>query len=310
MKEHSVKLERADESGATYLSIVIRCRNEAASLRKIMDILDKQRCDFSWEVVIVDNASEDKTPEIAGEFGAKYVLLPKKEFTYGRAINAGIEAAQGKLILLLSAHAIPLGSDFLNQCVRPFDDPEIVAARCIFVNLKKQTSEWNNPIVIHYPDAKEQDRVEASSEDWASQYPAATCGVYRRTAWKKIKFDETIEGAEDVLWASQTLRQGGKIYCCAEAFYIYTRNRTTLEQIRRQRRLRIGMYRVTGISSMNWGTFFTRTLRALFNSPLVGAKHFVFSLLRNYGLVTIPIAARQASKTGSLSEYERNNTNC
>jgi rhamnosyltransferase len=300
-----VKLTPAHESGPVLLSVVIRCRNEAASLRTVMQILRAQRCAFPWEVIIVDNASEDETSEVAREFGARHIVLPKHEFTYGRAINVGFEAARGKLVLLLSAHAVPLGSSFLTKCAEPFDDPEMVAARCLFVNLREQTSEWYSPTVIQYTDSDEQDRVEAASLDWPGRYPYSTCGVYRRTAWERLKFNETIEGYEDALWGSQALRQGGKIYCCAEAFYMYTRDRTTLETIRRQRRLRIGMYRITGKPPMRWSTFFSRTLGALLTIPVVGAKHFAFSVLRYYGLVTIPFAARRESKVGSLSEYDQ-----
>jgi len=86
------------------LSVLIRCRNEGKSLRQVFDALKAQRCDFQWEIVVVDNESEDNTREVCHEYGARVVTLPRAEFTYGRATNFGISHSRGELILLMSAH--------------------------------------------------------------------------------------------------------------------------------------------------------------------------------------------------------------
>ncbi|HMX28487.1 MAG TPA: glycosyltransferase family A protein, partial [Blastocatellia bacterium] len=87
-------------SSATKLSIVIRCRNEANGLRNVFAALRAQQCDFDWEVVLVDNESEDDTRRIAEEFGARIVPITRREFTYGRAINLGVRESRGELVML------------------------------------------------------------------------------------------------------------------------------------------------------------------------------------------------------------------
>ena len=140
----------------TKLSIVIRCRNEAGSLRNVFAALRAQRCDFEWEVVLVDNESEDETRRIAEEFGARVVHIARQEFTYGKAINVGVSQSLGELVMLLSAHALPIGSYFLASAAAPFDDPQVAAARCLLVTSTRQLEKWHQPKDIQYKSAEEQ----------------------------------------------------------------------------------------------------------------------------------------------------------
>src|SRR5262245_53044493 len=96
-----------------YLSIVIRVRNEGRSLRQVFEALAAQRCSFNWEIIVVDNESEDETLELCRRYNARVIPIQRKEFTYGRALNIGISNARGELVLLCSAHSVPVGSCFL-----------------------------------------------------------------------------------------------------------------------------------------------------------------------------------------------------
>jgi rhamnosyltransferase len=286
-----------------YLSIVIRARNEAEGLHRVFEALRAQRCDFAWETIVVDNESEDETTELCARYGARVIKISRDEFTYGRALNRGIAAACGELVLLLSAHSLPVGSRFLEAAVAPFADPQIGAARCLNAHDLEQMAAWYRARDISYPSLEEQREAEIGSE-WTRLYPAATCCVLRRVLWERIKFDEEIEANEDKLWASQVLRHGFVIRCCAEAVYFYTRHRSQRAARMRDLREHLALYRLTGQPPLGRARFALRVIKAMFLAPLVAARYLYEQVSWNFALLSIPHKARRSPRSGSVPEFD------
>jgi len=91
-----------------FLSIIIPTKNEEKNLPKLLDSIKSQT--FSdYEVIIADAASEDRTREIATEFGAKVTEggLP------GPGRNNGAKAAEGSILLFVDADVVLAEPDFL-----------------------------------------------------------------------------------------------------------------------------------------------------------------------------------------------------
>lgn len=286
------------------LSIVIRCRNEAKSLRNVLAALAAQRCDFDWEVVVVDNESEDESRLVAEESGARVVTIARREFTYGKAINLGVSHARGELVMLLSAHALPIGSYFLTSAVAPFDDPQLAAARCLLVSNPRQLERWREPKDIQYRSAEEQRQAEAG-DSWVGEYPTAGCCILRRAVWEEVKYDERLESGEDKLWASQALAKGYKIRCCVEAFWMYTREYGRMERLRREARQHLSVYRITGRAPLGWKKFCWLTARTILAAPLVALLYIVENVAWNSLLVSIPWQAKREPPTGSFAEFDQ-----
>ena len=95
------------------ISIVIRNKNEGVALESTLNILRKLYIEDIDEIIVVDNNSTDKSIEIAKKFKCKIIMI--ENFTYGKAINLGIENTKNDLVLLLSSHAIPIGNSFLHR---------------------------------------------------------------------------------------------------------------------------------------------------------------------------------------------------
>jgi glycosyltransferase involved in cell wall biosynthesis len=286
------------------LSVVIRCRNEARGLRNVLAALRAQRCAFAWEIVLVDNESEDDTRAMATDFGARVVTISRQEFTYGRAINRGIAATQGELILLLSAHALPLGEHFLAAAAAPFHDQQVAAARCLLVAKPHQLEQWHQPYDIHYATPAEQQKAE-SGRDWVSQYPAASCCVLRKSVWTEIPFDEMIEANEDKQWASRVLARGYKIHCSAQAFWMHTRHLTRPERWKKEVRELVALHRLTGYAPLSWSRYAWLMLRAVLLAPLIAIRHIVHNFVWNTYQVTVPWRARRAAPSGSVAAFDR-----
>jgi GT2 family glycosyltransferase len=81
-------------------SILIPTYNRHDSLRRALVSL--QMLDFArerYEVVVIDNNSTDATPEVAAQFGTRYVKEPRLSFTVAR--RTGAEAALGKYLIYI-----------------------------------------------------------------------------------------------------------------------------------------------------------------------------------------------------------------
>lgn len=82
------------------LSIVMPCLNEAETLERCIEKARAgiQKAGITGEVLIADNGSTDGSQDIAVKCGARVVPVIAKG--YGSALRGGIEAAQGKWIIM------------------------------------------------------------------------------------------------------------------------------------------------------------------------------------------------------------------
>ncbi len=96
---HIVNQQAGDDQEIA-VSAVIPCLNEARTLSAC--ILKAQRSfaelGVRGEVVVADNGSTDASVEIARRLGARVVLQPVRG--YGAALQAGIRAASGRIIVM------------------------------------------------------------------------------------------------------------------------------------------------------------------------------------------------------------------
>jgi hypothetical protein len=82
------------------------------------------------ECVVLDNESIDGSAHLAVRAGARVFTFPRGHFTYGRALNVGIELCRGEVVVFLSAHAIPTSTTWLAELVAPVLDGRAAAAYC------------------------------------------------------------------------------------------------------------------------------------------------------------------------------------
>lgn len=87
-----------------------------------------------WELIVVDNASTDKTPQIIQQYPVK--LLTEATKGMGWARNKGLSEAKGKYTVFIDADCVA-ESDWLEQLLRGFVDEKIGA---IGGKILKQTS--------------------------------------------------------------------------------------------------------------------------------------------------------------------------
>ena len=87
------------------ISVIIPVYNAEKYLRKTLDSIIKQSYE-NWEIILAENGSNDKSPDIICEYEEKYpgihmVKGPGKG--PGPARNVALEAAQGEYVIFVDA---------------------------------------------------------------------------------------------------------------------------------------------------------------------------------------------------------------
>jgi glycosyltransferase involved in cell wall biosynthesis len=93
----------------TLISIILPCYNEEAILldnfKIINDFLESRRSKYSWEVLIIDDGSKDRTGAIAEEIVKNYsstkVFHHPTNLNLGKALQTGFKNSKGEVIVVL-----------------------------------------------------------------------------------------------------------------------------------------------------------------------------------------------------------------
>jgi glycosyltransferase involved in cell wall biosynthesis len=99
------------------ISVVIPAYNEEKYIRRCLESLRTQNFD-EYEIVVVDNASTDKTREIAEKYADKVIFEGKKGVVFAR--QKGFEEAEGDVIASTDADTV-VGENWLQEIHRAFE---------------------------------------------------------------------------------------------------------------------------------------------------------------------------------------------
>jgi rhamnosyltransferase len=176
--------------------VVIRARDEAATIGTTLARLAAQTAADGTEIVVVDSGSRDATVRIAREAGARVIEIPAASFSYGGALNAGCRDAQTPLLVALSAHGPPPDERWLERLLAPFED-ERVACACGYAS---------------GPDGRPLGGPVVQDLSLARAYPfwgySNSAGAFRADLWRRRPFREDMPGTEDKEWAWHWLHEG------------------------------------------------------------------------------------------------------
>jgi cellulose synthase/poly-beta-1,6-N-acetylglucosamine synthase-like glycosyltransferase len=110
---------------APLVTVVVIGRNEGARLGKCLRAVAAVECaGFTKEVIYVDSASSDGSPEFAAQLGARVISLKAARPTAALGRNAGWRAASGSLIFFLDGDTTP-APRFVADSLAEFDDSRV-----------------------------------------------------------------------------------------------------------------------------------------------------------------------------------------
>lgn len=113
------------EKNASGITLIVCARNEAHKLRRHLPLLLGQICSAPCEVLVVDDASDDDTPDVLSSLREQYAHLrtlriETKIFSGKKhALTQGIASAKHDLILLTDADCQPMSAHWLDLMTAP-----------------------------------------------------------------------------------------------------------------------------------------------------------------------------------------------
>jgi glycosyltransferase involved in cell wall biosynthesis len=197
------------------LSVVIPCRNEAKYIGKCLDsIINSDYPKDRLEVLIVDGQSEDGTTRILAEYRRRFPYIfvfdnPRQRTPC--ALNIGIRAAQGDVILRMDAHA-RITPIYLSQCVRALGEHGADNAGGIIETLPATDGFWARAIVrcLSHPFGVGNSAFR-TGVDKPTEVDTVFGGCYRRDVFEKIGlFNEQLARSQDIEFNLRLRQAGGR----------------------------------------------------------------------------------------------------
>jgi GT2 family glycosyltransferase len=119
----------------TDLSIIIVNYNVKEFLQNLIHSIYKAVHNITYEIIIVDNASEDGSVEFLGEkFPDVKLIVNKENLGFSKANNIGLRESKGEYLLLLNPDTI-VSEDTFDKMIRFFkENPQAGLAGCKILN--------------------------------------------------------------------------------------------------------------------------------------------------------------------------------
>ena len=212
-------------------TVIIAARNAGSTIDQQLEALAHQRTDVKWELVVVDNGSEDDTSDVvrrwAGSIPNLRIIDHAPPGAAG-ARNAGANAAVSEFLLFCDADDI-VEPDWLDELVAAVRDADAAAGTL-------EVAALNDASVVAWYDSFSASGVVRSPNTlpWARTANLAV----RREVFQGIGgFDESFAGAagEDIAFAWSVQLAGHSLVDAPNAV-IHYRLRTDVRSVVRQAR--------------------------------------------------------------------------
>jgi cellulose synthase/poly-beta-1,6-N-acetylglucosamine synthase-like glycosyltransferase len=130
-------------NGNKYLSVIIAARNEEQNIQNLLNDLVLQSYDKNFfEIIVINDHSEDNTPDIIKEFknyskNLVSIDLPENRIGKKNAINTGISLSKGELIITVDADC-RIGKYWLSEIASFYNEfkPRLIIGPLLYHNEK------------------------------------------------------------------------------------------------------------------------------------------------------------------------------
>lgn len=214
-------------NGKPVCSVIIRAFNEEKHIRRLLTGISEQSIK-DVQIILVDSGSTDHTIDETKDYSVEVVNIPPHEFTFGYALNVGIEHAKADLIVMASAHVYPVYPDWLETLLTPFKEKGV--ALTYGKQRGSDSTHFSELQIFHhwYP--------ERSAPQQTFPFCNNANAAIRKSLWQVHPYDETLPGLEDLAWAKWAQENGSYIHYVAEAEVVHVHNESTAGIFNRYRR--------------------------------------------------------------------------
>ena len=240
------------------VSIVFRALNEEKWFDRALSACKAQQFDEGdVELILVDSGSTDRTIAIAESHGCRIVHIKKSDFTFGRSLNYGCEAATGDYLVFISAHCIPADKYWLARLIAPLREnaADYVYGRQIGHDVTRFSE--HQIFAQYFPE----DDMIPQDGFFINNANAAI----RKETWTKYKFDETVTGLEDMVLGKAIVNDGGRIGYVGDATVIHIHEESFRQTRRRYYREALTLREIMPHVHFRFGDFLRYFFAAVFH---------------------------------------------
>ena len=202
-------------------SVIIPCRNEEKFIGKCLDsIISQDYPREDLEVLVIDGISEDKTRKIIKDFSLKYSFIklldnPNKFTPF--ALNIGVKAARGEIIIRMDAHA-GYEKDYISKCVKHLEEHSADNIGGVIKTLPKENTlvakSIANCLSSFFGAGGSYFRLGTEKPKWVD---TVFGGCYKRKVFEKVGlFNEKLLRSQDIEFNKRLKRAGGRVLLVPE----------------------------------------------------------------------------------------------
>ena len=200
------------------VSVIIPILNEEKYIEKcIMSVLNQDFPIENLELILIDGMSDDKTVQIIKEYMEKYKFIklifnPEKTVQY--ALNAGIKAACGEIIVRMDAHS-EYAEDYVSKCVQYLKNTDAINVGGPMIAVGK--GGLQNVIAAAYHSKFALGGGKNHEEGYEGYADTVFLGAFKREDILKLgMYDERLPRSEDDDLNFRIIESGEKIYITPE----------------------------------------------------------------------------------------------
>jgi glycosyltransferase involved in cell wall biosynthesis len=208
------------------VSVIIPVRNEEKYIRECLSsILNQDYSKEKMEVLVVNGCSSDSTEKIVKEIAEQHLfirVLENTQKTVPTAMNLGICAAKGDLIIRMDAHA-KYAPDYISKCV---EWSLKTGADNVGGPMRAVGSGYlGKAIALIHQSPFGLGGGKFHDENFSGEVDTVYLGAFRREVFKKVgMYDERLVRNQDIELNARIRTAGGKCFLTPEIIsYYYNR---------------------------------------------------------------------------------------
>lgn len=163
------------------VSVIIPCYNAENMILRTLEALDRQSV-RDFEVILVDDGSQDRTVETAKSFrpkNFKFNVIAEKHTGPAAQRNRGAEKAKGEILLFTDSDCVP-DNDWIREMTSPFSDESIAGVSGTYKTLN------NDKLIARFEGYEIEKRHAKMAKKKYTDFIGSFSAGYRKNIFKRF----------------------------------------------------------------------------------------------------------------------------
>jgi len=300
------------------ISVIVCAKNEVENIKQFFPLLIRQNYP-NFEIVLIDNASNDETRDLFEEYEQQYsnvkiVKVDNNEAFWGNkkyALTLGIKAAKNEYLLFTDANCYPKSKDWISIMCSQFTQQKTIVLG--YSSYEKIKNSFLNKIIRF-------DNTLTATQYFAwAKIGKAYMGVGKNLAYKKEEFFKVrgfmdhmkVRFGDDDLFINQASTPKNTTICYNSESFTYSKPKKTLKEwldLKKQHLITSKLY--TAFDKFQLALFTTSQLLFILLSALLLAFQFQWIIVLGlllfrylFSWITIGYAASKLNEKDVIYWY-------